>query len=1309
MLSERDGRVERARRQWEARLVDFSRNNRLLYFRDTKSSTLDLTQADEGAMRRLLGEKKVKIRELFAGEEAESAANRALAAHKKRVENDEEKGVATLNLALGFARWPVADKGSEPSAPVLLLPLLSEAAPRGHRDLELRRSEGEIALNGVLLLFLEREYGVKLDPDAIVDPDADELDVKAVLDRFYEAVAPRVPGFRIVTRSVVGNFHFPKMAMINDLKDQTAIAGHDLVAAIAGDPVAQSMFVRDRSEIDLRQLDQRPPGEDRAILVADSSQQRAVVSATSGQSGVVQGPPGCGKSQTIVNLIASLIANGQRVLFVAEKRAALDVVQRRLAKAGLDGLLLDLHGGDLGKRAIATKLRNALEAARSQPPIDHRSIEAKLAETRSELIAHLGRLHAKHPPAQRSLFDLIGEDLALARAGIEVRTRWGASVLSRLHPALATECRSGLVALANEKDLFQGTEGGRWLTVPLDKPEDLERALDVVSRGGRALDALGRAIEKLGARSASNVAGVRALLDLLRRVKAVESRFQSAIFDRDIDRLALSLRPASLGLWSRLWAYLTDGAYRSALTDTRMLAKSALSTAADAWRAVQEVRELAEQWGRHIAGRPALPANAPEVERALTEAEAMLVAGTTMTGETEVPSLREAIEALAATRTLAQRVHVVRQLERRLEAHGIDALIDELKSGTLPASSWARGFDRAYVASSIEHALRSEPGLASFQGRSHDRMVEEFIDLDRRMTELSAARLRRDHAVALIEAMNAHVEEATVVNREANKKSRHLPLRALAEQALHVLPALFPCWMASPLAVSQLIPFKPGMFDVVVFDEASQILPEDAVAALFRGKRAVVAGDRHQLPPTAFFAENRDDDSDEGDAGTSGFESLLDVMSSFLGTWTLDWHYRSRDERLIAFSNRQVYGDRLITFPGVGVDGSLRHELVAWSPTSGSGQEDSSNAEALRVVELIRDHVRAHPDETLGVITLGMKHMMRVDALVERACRDEPELADYWRRHTEAGERPFVKNLERVQGDERDAIILSVGYSKDTSGNLPLRFGPILTGDGYRRLNVAVTRARARMTVVSSFDHRDLHPSKCQGRPGLEFLRGFLEFASMGGARQPDAGASGFPINAFEADIQAALEARGLSCVAQYGASSYRIDLVVRHRDQPGRFVLAIECDGASYHSAPTARDRDRLRQEHLEAFGWKFCRIWSTDWFQRREQEIARVLLAYEDAMRSAAEPPAPPRSAPDAPPPPPAPAARGARPAIQAGLAIDDYHPSELVTVARWIASDGVLRTEAEMVSELMRALGFQRRGTKIVERLAAAARGV
>src|SRR4051794_19006426 len=426
----------------------------------------------------------------------------------------------------------------------------------------------------------------------------------------------------------------------------------------------------------------------------------------------------------------------------------------------------------------------------------------------------------------------------------------------------------------------------------------------------------------------------------------------------------------------------------------------------------------------------------------------------------------------------------------------------------------------------------------------------------------------------------------------------------------------------SPLVVSQVLPNDRPYFDVVIFDEASQVRPAEAIPAIARGRRLVVAGDDKQLPPTDFFSgpvigTDGDDDGLSLAATGSNFESVLDVLEFLVEPRMLEWHYRSADERLIAFSNAHLYGKALLTFPGVSGPDCLRHVHVPWTPGQADGEE-SSNAEVLKVVELVLEHAQQRPEQSLGVIAMGIKHAERIDGALRNALQDRSDLDEFF--DESHPERFFIKNLERVQGDERDAIILTVGYGKGADGQMVYRFGPLNAEGGERRLNVAVTRARRRMIAVSSFSATDMDPERT--KRGGDLLRLYLAYAETRGEKLDRQSAEAPELNAFELDIRDALERAGVPLICQHGVGRYRLDFAAKHPVQPGRLVLAIEADGASYHSAETARDRDRLRQEQLERLGWRFHRIWSQDWFTHREREVEKAVAAYQAAVTASDHP---------------------------------------------------------------------------------------
>jgi superfamily I DNA and/or RNA helicase/very-short-patch-repair endonuclease len=438
-----------------------------------------------------------------------------------------------------------------------------------------------------------------------------------------------------------------------------------------------------------------------------------------------------------------------------------------------------------------------------------------------------------------------------------------------------------------------------------------------------------------------------------------------------------------------------------------------------------------------------------------------------------------------------------------------------------------------------------------------------------------------------------------------------LPIRKLLNDQQKGVPNLVktlkPCWMMSPLSVSQYINADVIHFDVLIFDEASQLKTEDVVSSIIRADQVVVIGDRKQLPPTSFFAtgDNEDDDSYEDDAS---YESVLDECSNFMFGRTLKWHYRSQDERLIAFSNKHFYDSQLVTFPNPvqNQDLGVFFEYVPDGIYDRGGRRDNK-LEAEAVAKLALEQFKKNSQQSLGIIAFSEAQTDAIREQLEVLGRNNSDFDIFC---NDNSPQFFLKALENVQGDERDVILLSVGYARDSQGKLSLNFGPINKQGGERRLNVAITRAKSKIILVSSIKAGDIDLTRSQSK-GLRVLRDYMEYVESGGKKLEGNSYSDKLCfdSPFEEDVYYALVDQGYSIRTQVGCSGYRIDLAVVDKDHPGQFLLGIECDGASYHSSPTARDRDRLRQQVLERLGWKIHRIWSTDWFGNKPTQVGLLV----------------------------------------------------------------------------------------------------
>jgi very-short-patch-repair endonuclease len=554
---------------------------------------------------------------------------------------------------------------------------------------------------------------------------------------------------------------------------------------------------------------------------------------------------------------------------------------------------------------------------------------------------------------------------------------------------------------------------------------------------------------------------------------------------------------------------------------------------------------------------------------------------------------------------------------------GLGGLLDAVLEGTLARPALQRGLARSLRERWWKETLNSDPLLASFSGFRHEEAVQRFRKLDQDGMKLAQAEVVR-RLVARLPDLHAPGEEMNTLRRQLQLQRNHLAPRKLFTRLPTVLKRIKPVVLMSPQSVARFLDPSLEGYDVVVFDEASQIPPWDAVGAIARGKQAVIVGDSKQLPPTSFFDKaEEDEEALLDDEAVEEMESVLDeATASNLDQLQLRWHYRSRHESLITFSNRHYYDGRLHTFPsaderteGLGVE--LR---PLPSGTYDRGGSRTNRAEADAVVEEIERQLDL-PDDlrpSVGVVTFSMAQQRLVQDLTDALRRRRPELERFF---AESVVEPvFIKNLENVQGDERDVMLFSIGYGADRSGKLTMSFGPVNRKGGERRLNVAITRARSRLIVFSSLnpDQIDLNRTSAVG---ARHLRAFLRFA-RDGVRALDAEALADDIarfeSPFEQQVYDALVASGHAIHTQVGCSGYRVDLGVVDPDRPGRYLLGIECDGAAYHSSRNARERDRLRQAVLENLGWTMVRVWSTDWWFDREKQVKRIEEAIEAARRA-------------------------------------------------------------------------------------------
>lgn len=549
-------------------------------------------------------------------------------------------------------------------------------------------------------------------------------------------------------------------------------------------------------------------------------------------------------------------------------------------------------------------------------------------------------------------------------------------------------------------------------------------------------------------------------------------------------------------------------------------------------------------------------------------------------------------------------------------------LIGETNASFLPPV-----FEKRFLNLWINAAVSRTPCLADFSSPEQEELIDKFRILDTRIRRLAGINVRASAATASRKVKTAQFGlgnggEVGTLRVEMQKRKRIKPLRRLFSEIPHVLQALKPCMLMSPISVSTYLKPETFHFDLVIFDEASQLPTPEAVPSILRANQVIVAGDPNQLPPTSFFdaslIEEDNDDYDE-ESYQAPLESLLDDCVSTVPVFQetpLKWHYRSRDERLINFSNHYFYENKLITFPSASTDKEGRGVRLEYVPDGvwDRGKSRTNRREARKAAELAIEHFTKFPGKSLGIVALNTYQREAIEDALSDELFDRTDLLPFFdQSRTEAF---FVKSLESVQGDERDVIIISIGYGKNADGALTLNFGPLNMEGGWRRLNVLVTRAKLQIILLTSLRSAELSRVNTQNR-GAVALKNYIEYAEREGSL-PSAPArvTEGETNDFEDAVREGLVERGYLVDAQIGAGSFRIDLAIRDSRDPSKYLIGIECDGATYHSSRVARDRDLLREEILREMGWKLHRVWSTEWFQNRDMATKRMLDSIERAL---------------------------------------------------------------------------------------------
>ena len=807
-----------------------------------------------------------------------------------------------------------------------------------------------------------------------------------------------------------------------------------------------------------------------------------------------------------------------------------------------------------------------------------------------------------------------------------VVTKWHEEVFARLpeHQVFASEVRSALLTLpATRLRSILGVASGN---VPL--PEELEDALklltDLHSRvPNLKFERVDAEIDVFLEEVRSIVSVSMELLEILKPIQFPESTTRTQVLGVfDSVGAARALRD-SLNNNHEARSILGDH-YKGVATSPMPIARAmSIVRAVNACNLPLEVRswllssefELRLQWLREWIKDFGDNGNAlAAAEQDVVDALGSQIPFARRTSVVALQKAVASIDRCQESQAILPIWNDAQRSARELRGAGLDYLVTLCLNGSLQHDALVSTFEYLCCDTLLRRLFSEHPDLWRLSGVTHEEVRSQFASLDQSVINLNQLDIAYRASRRLIPAgvRGSAVKDTTelaLVQHEIAKQRAHIPIRQLMLRAGRAVQGLKPCFMMSPMSVAQFLASGQLSFDLVVMDEASQLRPEDALGAVARGAQLVIVGDPKQLPPTSYFQRTIDDETEEEEekSAVAEGESILDIaLSRYQPVRRLRWHYRSQHHSLIAFSNSEFYDDHLVVFP------SAYHEHpdlgVKYADAKGIYENRRNPLEAERVVDAILEHIMLYPSDSLGVVTMNFEQRELIEELLDAKLKQD-SFSNGWIESKENTPEPFfIKNLENVQGDERDVIFISVTYGPDSQGNYFQRFAGINSQSGHRRLNVLITRAKKRTVVFSSLD-----PDMIRSEPGTPWgvraLKGYMQFAKNGISARPEVSPGAEPSNEHEAAVGSVLKANGYDIVPQVGVSGYYIDLAVRHPKKPGAFLLGIEFDGKSYHSGRSARDRDRLRQMTLQNQGWKIHRIWSTDWFKNRNSEIERLL----------------------------------------------------------------------------------------------------
>ena len=1357
---EDDGKVITKQQIWERKLLDFSLRNNLLNMKIGKKvipfisfqidkledyiqsgehyqllpSPLNQTlPVDEGGIYHSILYKKEleefitkelvdkKLHSYLKGSELEAGIKHLYRESRTALE---ENGANSLFLVLGILKWFETPQSELPRfAPLLLLPV-EIVRNGGYKKFVLRARDEEIILNITLVELLKQKYDVILPGLDPLPSDESGVDVKKIFSVIRSCIMHQ-KGWDVIEECMLGLFSFNKFVMWNDIHTNAdKLKENVVIQSLMNNRLA---WVTEEDNIDASELDSvTSPAEYALPVPADSSQLEAVLEAGEGKSFILHGPPGTGKSQTITNIIANALYHDKRVLFVAEKMAALSVVQNRLARIGLEPFCLELHSNKINKKHFLDQMDQTLNLTRLASPQDYASKADALFEQRKHLIAYMNSLYQIHDSGY-SLCDCINGYTSIADPEI-IHTWKDMRALNKENINRYREAIEELDTVLNiignpiQHPLF----GLYTKQYSVETKNALNEALPRYAQSVQQIEESKKLInELLGCPLQLNEESLSTFINILSALiklprfdsqilnfvsgtenveKAqrliADGRLRNQMKEQLLAQCSTEFLDENAFVLTKEWEAIQQKWFLPKFFASRKFVKrlriyapdlketdvTPLLTLLNDWQKKKQVLEehsLAsvftdiaqinnEDWDAiemTLANTQLLLANISQLSALLSVEGSTLIsqllekAGNqwTLFKSMHINQLNSACQRLKNMRDAYQSLTQLADIDvdkedrsypsfeqastwmenldklrdwqlwctrkRQLEEEDLGFAIQPILSEEASPKELANRVTKGIFHLLAQQIIDTDEQLCQFNGLIFEKQIEKYRYMAAEFQELTKKELYCKLA-SRIPSMSMEASassEIGILKKNIHNGGRGTSIRKIMDLTPTLLPQLCPCMLMSPLSVAQYIDLDQSKFDLVIFDEASQMPTSEAVGAIARGKSLIVVGDPKQMPPTSFFSSNKTDDEE---AYIDDLDSILDdCIALSIPSRYLTWHYRSKHESLIAFSNSQYYDGKLYTFPSV----DDRASKVRYVPINGIYDKGRTRSNLTEAQAIVKEVLRRLSDDQLskysiGIIAFSSVQQNLIEDLLTDALASKPELEA----KAYEGEEPiFVKNLENVQGDERDIILFSIGYGPNKEGKVSMNFGPLNNKGGERRLNVAASRARYEMMIFSSLKSEQIDLKRTKAK-GVEGLKKFLEFAERGNLSVPSSQRTSVQGMGILNDIANALRKRGYTVDTNVGRSNFKIDIAVISPKQPDQYILGILCDGANFVQANTMRDREIVQPNVLNMLHWNIFRIWSVDWFENKENILNNIEAAIHSYLTNEQESEKPAEDAP-------------------------------------------------------------------------------